>query len=67
MKIVVDSIVPTPSGLRLGCVAHYSQDGPVRFVDAEVDYSLFTGEVIFAIGKALDRALDREPAEDPLF
>jgi len=67
MKIICDSIVPTPSGLRLGLVAHYSQDGPVRFVQAEVDYSLFTGEVIFAIGKALDRALDREPAEDPLF
>jgi hypothetical protein len=67
MRIKVDKIVPTPSGLRLGCVAYYSDDGPVRFVDAEVDYDLFTADVVFAIGKALDRALDREPAEDPLF
>jgi len=67
MKVVCDALVPTPSGLRLGLVVHYSDEGPVRFVDAEVDYSLFTGEVVFAIGKALDRALDREPAEDPLF
>jgi len=67
MEIKVDKIVPTPSGLRLGCVAHYSKDGPVRFVDVHLDYDLFDGEVVFAIGKALDRALDREPAEDPLF
>jgi len=67
MRVVVDAIVPTQSGLRLGMVVHYSDNGPVRFVDAEVDYHLFNGEVLAAIYDALNRALDREPAEDPLF
>lgn len=67
MKVVVDAVVPTRSGLRLGMVVHYSDEGPIRFVDAELDYSLLTGEVLAAIGDALNRALDREPLEDPLF
>lgn len=67
MKVVVDAIVPNESGLRLGMVVHYSDDGPIRFVDAEVDYHLFTWEVLSAIGNALNRALDAEPLEDPLF
>jgi len=67
MKVVVDAIVPTPSGLRLGMVVHYSDQGPVRFVDAEVDFNLFTWEVMAAIGKGLNDALDREPADEPLF
>lgn len=67
MKVVVDQIVPTPTGLALGCVIHYAEGGPVRFVQAEVDFRLFTWEVMAAIGKGLNDALDREPLDEPLF
>lgn len=67
MRVVVDALVPTKSGLRVGMVVHYSKEGPVRFVDAEMDYALFNGDVLAAIYDALNRALDREPSEDPLF
>jgi len=67
MKVTVDKVIPTPSGLRFGCVVHYSDEGPVRFVDVYAEYDLFTPEVYAAIGIALNRALDREPSQDPLF
>jgi len=67
MRITVDQLVPTPSGLRLGTVVRYSEGGPVRFVDAELPWELITPEVLAAIYDWLNKTLDRAPAEDPLF
>jgi hypothetical protein len=67
MRVTIDKLVPTPTGLRLGSVIRYSDDGPVRFVDAELPYDLFTPEVLAALYDALNKALDREPADEPLF
>ena len=67
MKVKVDKIVPTSEGLRFGCVVYYQDEGPVRFVDASVDYNLFDWAVVASIVDALNRALDAEPADDPLF
>jgi hypothetical protein len=67
MKMNVDAVVPTPSGLRLGCVIRYGDGGPVRFLDATVDWSVFTLEVQQACVAAFDRMLDAEPEDEPLF
>jgi hypothetical protein len=67
MRVTVDKLVPSPSGLRLGCVVRYGEGGPVRFVDAEIPWELWTYEVLAQIYKRVDQVLDAEPAEDPLF
>jgi hypothetical protein len=67
MRVTVDKLVPTPSGLRMGCVVRYGEGGPVRFVDAELPWELLTAEVLAAGYAALNRALDAEPKDDPLF
>lgn len=66
MRVTVDKMIPSPSGMRLGCVVRYGEGGPVRFVDAELPWSLITAEVLAAIYDHLNRTLDREP-DDSLF
>lgn len=67
MRVVVDSLVPTPTGLVCGSVVHFSEGGPVRFVQIEIPLSLFTWAVMDAIYKRVGEALDEEPSDEPLF
>jgi len=67
MKVVIDSLVVTPNGLVCGSVVHYGEGGPVRFVQAELPFELFTPDVLAGLYDALNKALDREPADQPLF
>lgn len=67
MRVTVDKMIPSPSGIRLGCVVRYGEGGPVRFVDAEIPWSLITAEVLAACYDHLNKTLDREPVEEPLF
>lgn len=67
MKVVVDSLVPTKDGLVCGSVIHYSEGGPVRFLQIEIPLALFTWAVMDAIYKRVGEALDEEPSDDPLF
>jgi hypothetical protein len=67
MKVVVDQLVATPKGLVCGTVVHYGDGGPVRFVQAELPFELFTPDVLAALYDALNKALDREPKEESLF
>jgi len=67
MRVVIDQLVVTPLGLECGTVVHYQDGGPVRFVKAELPFDLFTPDVLAGLYDALNRALDREPADEPLF
>jgi len=67
MRVTIDKLVPTPSGLRLGSVIRYGEGGPVRFVDAEVPWELFTWEVLQACYDRVNKVLDAEQTQDPLF
>lgn len=67
MRVVVDTLVPTPTGLVCGSVVHYQEGGPIRFVQIEIPLSLFTWEVMDAIYKRVGEALDQEPSDEPLF
>lgn len=67
MRVVVDTLVPTPDGLVCGSVVHYQEGGPIRFVQIEIPLSLFTWEIMDAIYKRVGQALDEEPSDDPLF
>jgi len=67
MRVVVDTLVPTPTGLVCGSVIHYQEGGPVRFVQIEIPLDLFTWAVMDAIYKRIGQALDEEPADEPLF
>jgi hypothetical protein len=67
MRVTVDKLLPTPSGLRMGCVVRYGEGGPVRFVDAELPWELITAEVLAAIYDHLNKTLDAEPLDEPLF
>jgi hypothetical protein len=65
MTIEVDQISPSPSGLRVGCVVHYSKDGPVRFVGALIPWHAFgkdvRQEMLAVFNKIRDDFLDSEP------
>lgn len=67
MRVVVDTLVPTQDGLVAGTVVHYQEGGPVRFVQVELPLDLFTWQVMEAIYAQLNRALDQEPVDEPLF
>lgn len=67
IQVDVDKIVPLPSGLRFGLVVRYGDGGPVRFVQASCDWSMFTVDVQAAVVKAFNDMLDAEPEGDPLF
>lgn len=67
MRVVVDTLVPTPDGLVCGSVVHYQEGGPIRFVQIEIPLSLFTWEIMAKIYDQVNKALDEEPLDDPLF
>lgn len=45
MKVIVDSILPSSEGLRLGTVIHYQEGGPVRFVEVLIPWAMFDADV----------------------
>lgn len=67
MRVVVDSLVPTPDGLVCGSVVHYQEGGPIRFVQIEIPMDLFDWAIVEAITRQVSKLLDEEPQEEPLF
>lgn len=67
MRVVVDTLVPEPKALVCGSVVHYQEGGPVRFVQIEIPWDLFTWGVLAAIYEQVNQVMDTEPLDDTLF
>jgi hypothetical protein len=68
IQVTVDTILPTRSGLRLGCTLHWGADGPVRFVQVIAPWDLWNYHTRQEILKQFDRlSADSEVDMDPLF
>jgi len=73
MKIVVDTITSSTLSLQLGCVLHYTENGPIRFCLVEVPLELLTptvcGELTALSARVMSTYLDAEAreSEQPLF
>jgi len=65
MKITVDQIASSPTSLCCGVRLEYSPNGPVRFAQVEIPWSLFTPEVVERLvhntGLIFNAYLDTEP------
>lgn len=55
IEITVDTAVPSPSGLRLGCRIEYGRGGAVRFVQVLVPWSVVTYQVLQESVELYDR------------
>jgi len=67
IEIAVDTILPTPSGLRCGMTVHYSKDGPVRFVEATIPWKAFGRDTRAEMLKVFNRIRDEVMDTEPLF
>lgn len=74
MKITVDTIAPTSDSLWLGLRVEYSENGPVRFIKAQLDDDVLDWATMTALigwlTRQTNRHLDRErelEEMDPLF
>ena len=71
ISVDVEKILPSPSGLVLGCIVRYGDGGPVRFVQATVPWAAFSketrSEMLRAFDRLVDAWLDEEPDDAPLF
>jgi len=70
MEVEINQISTYPTSLRFGLVVRYSDQGPVRFASAYVNEDVLSPEVCRDLldwcVRALNRALDSEPADEPL-
>jgi hypothetical protein len=70
IEVTVDTILPTPSGLRCGCTISYGKSGPIRFAQAVIPWRAFgrdtRAEMLAVFNKIVDEVDYGEPA-DPLF
>jgi hypothetical protein len=55
ITITIDSLVPSPSGLVVGCVVRGPEDCWVRFAVAEVPWRLITYDLLRSCSERLDR------------
>jgi len=67
MKIKIDTITTSPSGISLGCVIHGPEDAWIRFCIAEIPWNLITWELMNSIRMNIEELAQHEPADDPLF
>lgn len=69
LTIEVDSIGISDNGIAIGCIVRYGENGPVRFVRAELPLGLLPPVTLGAILRMWDRENGRipEPDDIPLF
>lgn len=67
MQVVVDQIVPTSKAVFLSTVIRYADGGPVRFLQVELPWELFTTEVRTELLHAFNRLRDSYLDDEPLF
>jgi len=58
IEVTVDTILPTRSGLRLGCTLRYGKNGPVKFVQVTAPWSLWNYHTRQETLKQWDRLAD---------
>lgn len=65
LKVEIDAIHPTPSGLRFGLIIRYSDEGPVRFAEANLPWhAIAKGDralILASFNRVVDEAMDTEP------
>jgi hypothetical protein len=66
-SIEVDQITPSLSGLRLGCVVRYGDEGPVRFCEAQIPWRVFTKDVRRELLSRFNAMVEQTISEEPLF
>jgi hypothetical protein len=67
MRVDVDSITSSSSGLHLGCVVHGPAEAWVRFSQVKVPWALVTYELVQAIEENMSRKWREEAETDGLF
>lgn len=67
MKLTVDQIASSSGSLCCGVRVEYSDNGPVRFAQVEIPWSLFTPEVVDHLVKHTGRIFNAYLDTDPLF
>jgi hypothetical protein len=67
IRIEIDQIAPSLQGLRCGGAVHYSKDGPVRFVQFFVPWTLFTRNVRQDVLMYFDREREDLAEDVPMF
>lgn len=65
IKVEISQIAPLPSGLRFGLVIRYSDNGPVRFAEAELPWRAIAKHdramILAEFNRVVDEAMDAEP------
>jgi hypothetical protein len=67
MRVDVDSIASSSTGLHLGCVVHGPEDSWVRFSQVLVPWALVTYELVQAIQENMSNKWREEAELDGLF
>lgn len=67
LKVEINQIVPTPSGLRFGLVVRYSEQGPVRFAEAVLPWRAIAKHDRVLILREFNRVVDEAMDTEPLF
>lgn len=65
IKVVVDKISPSPSGLVCGLIVHYGQEGPIRFAQAVIPWTAFDKDDRAEVLKRFDRLVGDALAAEP--
>lgn len=70
LKVTVEKISPSPSGLVMGLRIEYGKDGPIRFAQASIPWAEWSREdranTLAAFNRMVGDTMAAEPAEEPL-